>query len=684
VRQPNGGPGCARNEGVARARGRLVAFLDADDVWLPRKLELQVAYFRNFPDVGLVHGLSLVSRMPVQAILGIPDVASVEETLGPPARAFAEIFHGDVQINTLTVMAPRAVLLDAGGFDERRELHVEDWDLWLRIAARHAVGYLRQPLAIHRPGGGMSSQVEKTFRGQQFVIQKVAPLCATACARHAGDGGACVRARQHHLYCELGYERFWAGRMRSARDAYARALALEPLDVRAALYYGAAFLGKRIWEPFRRFRSTGSDARPSPLPNLVHDTVCGRLRNRMARTVHRADDACAKLGRGGRRRVLFEAATPLSLAVFRPVHDRLLQDDRIEFWYTTSDEAWDAERTFTRAGITERVIPPRATRWNKFDAYINTDFWNMTWLPRHTCRIHLFHGVAGKYDLDAPVRIAPVVAAFDRLMFPNLDRMQRYARAGLVDPNSPRAALIGYPKVDCLVDGSLDRAAIEHELQLDTSAPTVLYAPTWSPDSSLNSMGEAIITALTQLGVNVIVKVHDRSYDVGVRGSGGIDWHARLEPFCRDRRVHLAAHADASPYLFVADALVTDHSSVGFEFMLLDRPIVVVDCPELIQKARINPEKVALLRSGAEVVHAAEEVAAAVRRGLDAPASLSERRRAIANDLFYRPGGATARAARCIYDALRLPAPAPLVEAAQVEFTAELPALNRGSLRCVL
>jgi len=49
VRQPNSGPAHARNEAIARARGRLVAFLDADDIWLPRKLERQVAYYRRFP-----------------------------------------------------------------------------------------------------------------------------------------------------------------------------------------------------------------------------------------------------------------------------------------------------------------------------------------------------------------------------------------------------------------------------------------------------------------------------------------------------------------------------------------------------------------------------------------------------------------------------------------------------------
>src|SRR5207253_2699830 len=43
VRQPNSGPAHARNEAIARAQGRLVAFLDADDIWLPRKLDRQVA-----------------------------------------------------------------------------------------------------------------------------------------------------------------------------------------------------------------------------------------------------------------------------------------------------------------------------------------------------------------------------------------------------------------------------------------------------------------------------------------------------------------------------------------------------------------------------------------------------------------------------------------------------------------
>src|SRR5581483_5805484 len=152
----------------------LIAFLDADDVWLPRKLERQAAYFRQYPETGLLHGAAIVSREPAAAVLQTADDVPLDYSGPPPSRAFAEIFHGSNDVNTLTAMAPRRVLLDVGGFDERRELHVEDWDLWLRIAARHLVGYLPLPLAVHRPGGFMSSAAEKTFRGQELVIAKTA------------------------------------------------------------------------------------------------------------------------------------------------------------------------------------------------------------------------------------------------------------------------------------------------------------------------------------------------------------------------------------------------------------------------------------------------------------------------------------------------------------------------------
>lgn len=392
--------------------------------------------------------------------------------------------------------------------------------------------------------------------------------------------------------------------------------------------------------------------------NLVYDTLFRRSRAAAAEGLHCADEFVSGLSRR-RRRVLFEAASPLSVAVFRPVLARLQRDSRIEFWFTTADRSWDSDHTFAAAGIEDHVITPKQARWMKFDGYVNTDFWNTTWLPRRTVRFHLFHGVAGKYGLDGPTHIAPVVRSFDRIMFANDDRLRKYIDAGIVESDGPRAQLIGYPKCDCLVDGTFNRRQIEDALGLDPTRPTVLYAPTWSADSSLDSVGSDLLPILGALDVNVIVKLHDRSLDARSKRPGSIDWRQQLESLCRSWRVHAARDGDISPYLYVSDVLVTDHSSAGFEYMLLDRPIVVIDCPELIENARVAADKVRLLRR-ASIVAQREPLAIrrAVERALEDPSADSFERRDAAARMFYRPGTATARAVRCIYEALELEADA--------------------------
>ncbi|HXH07328.1 MAG TPA: CDP-glycerol glycerophosphotransferase family protein, partial [Vicinamibacterales bacterium] len=356
--------------------------------------------------------------------------------------------------------------------------------------------------------------------------------------------------------------------------------------------------------------------------------------------------------------ILFEAASPMSFAVFRPVYERLRRDPRLAFRWTAGGSAWSPREIFADAGIDRReIITAERAAWLKPDLYINTDFWDMTWLRRRTRRVHLFHGVAGKYGLDAPFDLAPTVASFECLMFPNEDRRRRYIDGGLLPDDEVKAALVGYPKVDCLVDGSLDRAAVQRRFGLDRRVPAVLYAPTWSPYSSLNRCGEQIIERLAAEGWQVLVKLHDRSYDRR-RGSGGIDWAARLARLERHRSVHVVRDSDASPALVAADLLVTDHSSIGFEFLLLDRPVVVIDCPELVAGAQINPEKVRQLHRAGTVVTEPGELVRVVAAELARPGRLSPERRRLAETMFYRPGTATDRAVALIYRLLDLDAPA--------------------------
>jgi glycosyltransferase involved in cell wall biosynthesis len=653
LRQPNGGPARARNTGIASATGQFVAFLDADDEWLPDKIARQVSYFQQYPETGLLH----------TGVVG--HARARTEAPGPPTAAFCDLFHTRFSINTLTVMVPRHVLEEVGGFDERREIHVEDWDLWLRIAARYPLGYLPEPLARYRPGGLMSRQIDRTYAAQALVLEKHRDLCAQACARHRAAPARCDAARRHVLHRDWGDDRLQAGDRLGAREQFRAALAYEPWRPRTLVLYLSTFANDR-WRARGRRLVGQSAADPLPAaaalpradstPSLVHDTFYRRSRRRMIAGLHRLDEALSS-GGNDRKRVMFEAVSPMSVTVFRPLYERLRRDPRLELWFTTpSGSVWPANDVFAPAGITGNIVPPTQAAWMKVDAYVNTDLWDMTWLRRRTRRIHLFHGVAGKYGLDAPVDLAPSVAAFDCVMFPNDDRRRRYVEAGLLPDDESRAALTGYPKVDCLVDGSIDRAAIRRELALDPAVPTVIYAPTWSPYSSLNSMGEEIVERLTAEGLQVLIKLHDRSYDRGLRGSGGIDWTRRLARYDSHPRVRVIREADACPFLAISDGMVSDHSSIAFEYMLLDRPIVAIDRAELIARAGISADKVQRLRSASHVVSDARQATRALLEALRNPSQHSTARRRVAGDLFYRPGTATDRAVAVLYRIIHLPA----------------------------
>ncbi len=167
-------------------------------------------------------------------------------------------------------------------------------------------------------------------------------------------------------------------------------------------------------------------------------------------------------------------------------------------------------------------------------------------------------------------------------------------------------------------------------------------------------MGEEVIRHVLALDVNLVVKLHDRSQDVRQMYSGGVDWRARLQPLLRAGRAAIAPGHDISPFLVAADVMVTDHSSAGFEYLLLDRPIVRIHRPQLLTAALVHPDYADLLASVSESVDEAAGVSQATSRALAHPGALSARRRAVAEDLFHLPGTATARSVAGLYDALAL------------------------------
>jgi len=375
------------------------------------------------------------------------------------------------------------------------------------------------------------------------------------------------------------------------------------------------------------------------------------VRRPVMRTLKQLDRT---LGRAfGPRRVLVELRSPMNLEVLRPIWTALARDARVDLTFAAENGAW-VRPALAQAGLDHRLIPGRQAVWRRFDLAFNADPWDALDLRRCWRRANFFHGVAGKLDLDDPRTLARHIdfGIYDRLLFVNEERLRLYVEAGVVPRE--RAALVGFPKTDDLVNGQWSAAEVRRQLGLDPSLRTVLYAPTFSPASSLHLAGEAIVDTLRASGRNVIVKLHDRSLVPHPKHTAGIDWRARLARFNGLPRYAFAEGAHAGPYLAAADALITDHSTIGFEFALLDRPIVVFDAPDLLRHARINPDKWRLLRGMADLARDVAELPAVLDRALALPERHAAARQRVSRSLFAFRGRATERALQVVYELLEL------------------------------
>jgi CDP-glycerol:poly(glycerophosphate) glycerophosphotransferase len=375
----------------------------------------------------------------------------------------------------------------------------------------------------------------------------------------------------------------------------------------------------------------------------------------VVRAARNLDTRWQRLRRPHVRNVVFDARTAMEYGMMDPVHRRLRADARVQSWLMSSVRPDDVGEIFRDAPREAPLLSARGAMMKRFDAYVAADLMWAT-LPRGTRRVQMFHGVAGKWSqvYDRP---RGSMRQWDRLFFINRRRLRNYIASGAIEPESSAIRLIGMPKSDCLVDGSLSRDAVLEANGMDPTRPTILYAPTWTRFSSLNAMGEDVVAGLVDAGYRVLVKLHENSLDRAFESSGGVDWVRRLEPILARGDGHLVRSADASPWLVAADVLITDHSSIGFEYLLLDRPLIRIAMPQLISGADIAKEYVDLIGAASTTVDSATGVVGAVDRALADRAQLSSARRALAAELFHDAGTATDRAIHELYALMELQEP---------------------------
>lgn len=186
LRQENAGPGAARNRAIRESTGSVLAFLDADDEWMPEKIEQSIRALEKLGTdrVLVAHNFTVHDGTAAQLVESTRHFHDGEDP-------FVELFKRGF-ISTSTVVCRREAVVGAGGFDETLPSG-QDYELWLTVARdwRHGVSLFAENLTqYHVVAGSVSSRVELRRR------------CAIRIAmRHA----AALRGRADCPVCILGY-----------------------------------------------------------------------------------------------------------------------------------------------------------------------------------------------------------------------------------------------------------------------------------------------------------------------------------------------------------------------------------------------------------------------------------------------------------------------------------------------
>jgi glycosyltransferase involved in cell wall biosynthesis len=256
IRQDNAGVSAARNTGLAHARGELVGLLDSDDVWLPWKLEAQVAVLRRFPEVGMVwtdmtavdpEG-HLVARCYLRKFYSAYSKVRIEDYLdhagsvadhfpaAPAEVALGRFRKGDLfsamllgnLVHTSTALLRRERLRRVGGFDVSLARSGEDYDFHWRTCREGPVGMLDVPTIVYR------THASDQLTANAYQIYMARNNLRTVLARLEQDGAQIAlseetKARQlAEAYAWVGEEELTATTGRALRPLM-QSLRLRPL-----------------------------------------------------------------------------------------------------------------------------------------------------------------------------------------------------------------------------------------------------------------------------------------------------------------------------------------------------------------------------------------------------------------------------------------------------------------------
>lgn len=240
--QNNKGQAAARNTAIGLSHGDLIAFLDADDIWFPDKLKLQIKYLLDHPDVAMVHSnISIVTNGSITT-RELPIIKRHRNF-----SIFDELYLGNF-VNTPTVVLRRECLNILGLFDEglRRG---EDYDLWLRVAANFKIGYQDVVTGIYRMH---SDNISRDTIGMNIGVLNVLDKMKKLYPQHVSKiPKEKINNRYLRLSYSIGYEYFCKYDLVNARRYFLNALKFKKMSIPIYIYILSTYLNASMIDRIR-------------------------------------------------------------------------------------------------------------------------------------------------------------------------------------------------------------------------------------------------------------------------------------------------------------------------------------------------------------------------------------------------------------------------------------------------
>jgi len=259
LQQANGGPAAARNTGLEHASGSILAFLDSDDVWLPGVVPDCLQALRSHPEIDVLACEALFGNesdgyQPLSPVTGRGEFARLlDDPIGPALfqldrHRLMRLMIERMQVFLGSTFIRRTALDSIGPFDPAL-FGGEDYELCLRLAAKHTFAFLDRPLARYeKHPGGISTNPERMAREFALAVRSMIrkPAWLTADERR--------RARQKYAQLAYGYG-YWAydrGDFAEARRRFAAGLREGSFSLKTAAYWLACCLPGRAVRWLRR------------------------------------------------------------------------------------------------------------------------------------------------------------------------------------------------------------------------------------------------------------------------------------------------------------------------------------------------------------------------------------------------------------------------------------------------